>query len=108
MCIPIDNAQDKDELKAMLHLDMDNLGPMDIFVRLQQNNVSTSFKVESDEVLNFVEAHMDELTKALNKAGYNVSSEVKLSDGKYNFTEKVVNEELKPAKIKRFSFDVRA
>ncbi len=102
------NAQDKDELKAMLHLDMDNLGPMDIFVRLQQNNVSTSFKVESDEVLNFVETHMDELTKALNKAGYNVSSEVKLSDGKYNFTEKVVNEELKPAKIKRFSFDVRA
>lgn len=27
-----EKIEDKDELKALLHLDMDNLGPMDVFV----------------------------------------------------------------------------
>ncbi len=102
------SADNKEDLKALLHLDMDNLGALDILVRLQDKNVTTNFKVESDEVLDYIEEHMDELNSALNKLGYNVNSSVNLNTTPYSFKSSVIEEELPPAMIKRFSFDVRA
>lgn len=98
----------KDELKALLHLDMDNLGPMDIFVALKNNNVTTNFKVANDEILDYIESHMDELTAALNRKGYNVTNIVEISSKDYSFKSSVIEEELPPTQIKRFTFDVRA
>ncbi len=98
----------RDELKALLHLDMDNLGPMDIFVALKSNNVTTNFKVANDEILDYIEEHMDELTAALNRKGYNVTNAVEISGKDYSFKSSVIEEELPPAQIKRFTFDVRA
>ena len=63
------SSADKDELKAFLHLDMEHLGALDVLVKLKSNNVNTNFKVETEEILDFIEAHMDELNSALNKVG---------------------------------------
>ena len=97
-----------DEIKALLHLDMDNLGPMDVLVKLKQKNVTTNFKVADDKILRYVEEHMDELTARLNKLGYNVDNVVELNTTPYTFKSSVIENELPPAQIKRFSFDVRA
>lgn len=98
----------KDEIKALLHLDMDNLGSMDIFVTLHNKNVTTNFKVETEEILDYIESHMDELSAALNKTGYNLTSDIALNDTPYTFKTAVIESELPPTEIKRFSFDVRA
>lgn len=97
-----------DEIKALLHLDMDNLGPMDVLVKLKQKNVTTNFKVADDKILQYVEEHMNELTARLNKLGYNVDNVVELNTTPYTFKSSVIENELPPAQIKRFSFDVRA
>lgn len=101
-------SQNNDELKALLHLDMDNLGPMDIFVTMHKQNVSTDFKVASDDILDYIQEHMDELTARLNKLGYTVSNTVQVSGKDYGFKPSVIENELPPAVIKRYSFDVRA
>lgn len=97
-----------DDLKALLHLDMDNLGPMDIFVTLHKNNVSTNFKVADDETLSYIEAHLDELNKRLTKLGYNVNLTAAVNDGNYSFKKSVLDVEIPSVDVKRFSFDVRA
>lgn len=97
-----------DELKALLHLDMDNLGPMDIFVALKSNNVTTDFKVASEDILDYIQAHIDELTAALNRKGYNVTNVVEISSKDYSFKTSVIEEEMPPTQIKRFNFDMRA
>lgn len=102
------SSQDKDELKAFLHLDMEHLGALDVLVKLKSNNVSTNFKVETEEILDFIEAHMDELNAALNKLGYNVTTVVDLNTTPYTFKTEVLEKEFPPMDIKRFSFDVRA
>lgn len=96
-------------LTALLHLDMANLGPVDIFVSLNNRRVTTDFKVSTDEILTYIESHMSELTERLNSLGYEVKAVVS-SDGstEYSFTETVFKEEFPPADIKRFSFDIRA
>ena len=58
------------KISALLHLDMEHLGPVDVYVAMQNNNVNTRFYVTDDEMLDFLEAHMDLLTERLQKRGY--------------------------------------
>lgn len=66
-------AHNDGQVSALLHLDMEHLGPLDVYVTLQEAKVSTKFYVANDEILDFIEAHMDILTKRLEKRGYSCS-----------------------------------
>ncbi|MDE5590015.1 MAG: flagellar hook-length control protein FliK, partial [Acetatifactor sp.] len=66
-------ARNDGQVSALLHLDMEHLGPLDVYVTLQEAKVSTKFYVANDEILDFIEAHMDILTKRLEKRGYSCS-----------------------------------
>ena len=70
-----------DNISAMLHLDMDNLKSMDIYVNLSGgNNVSTNFVLETEELLDFVYQHIDRLNARLEKLGYNTHFEMKVAN----------------------------
>jgi hypothetical protein len=58
-------------LTAFLHLDMDNLGSVDVSIALQtdKNIVTTKFYLDED-VISLVEEHKDELIERLAKKGY--------------------------------------
>lgn len=61
------------EVSALLHLDMANLGPMDIYVQLKDNNVGTRFYLPDDEMLDFIAEHIDLLNSRLEKRGYHMN-----------------------------------
>ncbi len=69
-----------DDISALLHLDMENLGPVDIYVKLKEKHVSTNFCLESEEMLDFVYEHIDMLNKRLEKLGYNMTFEMHVND----------------------------
>lgn len=66
-------ADNDGKVSALLHLDMEHLGPVDVYVTLQEAKVNTKFYVADDEILDFIEEHMDILTKRLQKRGYSCS-----------------------------------
>lgn len=66
-------ADNDGKVSALLHLDMEHLGPVDVYVTLQTSKVATKFYVADDEILDFIEGHMDLLTKRLEKRGYSCS-----------------------------------
>lgn len=105
------NGSDEDDtLKAFLHLDMEHLGPMDVYVTVKDRSVATNFIVEDDAILDFLEANMDLLTKALMDDGYSVKTNVALGkDNKgFDFVEDVVAPNLPVHEIKRYKFDMKA
>ena len=61
------------EVSALLHLDMDSLGPVDVYVAMQYEKVSTQFYLKDEEMLDFIENHMDILTDRLKARGYDIS-----------------------------------
>ncbi|MGN0317261.1 MAG: flagellar hook-length control protein FliK [Lachnospira sp.] len=73
-------ANKTDNISALLHLDMENLGPMDVFVKLNGKAVSTNFVLESEELLNFVYSHIDELNRRLEALGYSTHFEMKVAE----------------------------
>lgn len=71
-------ARKDGEVSALLHLDMEHLGPMDVYVSLRESKVSTRFYVQDDAILDLISEHMDILTKRLDERGYDVSCKLQL------------------------------
>lgn len=60
-------------VSALLHLDMEHLGPVDVYVALQSGRVNTKFYLRDEEMLDFLSGHMELLTNRLKKRGYDCS-----------------------------------
>lgn len=110
-----------EELTAMLHLEMDSLGNVDVFIRMTDQRVNTDFTLESEELLDFIGEHIEELNERLARKGYQMTSTMQLKkeaennskkgkkqENKVDFFRDIVNRDKKSLKLTRFSFDVRA
>ena len=67
---------DDGKLTALLHLSMPTLGNMDVFLSLEDQKLSTRFCMEKEEMIDFIEAHIDQLNERLMKKGYQVQTNV--------------------------------
>lgn len=106
-------AGKKDELTALLHLDMEHLGPMDIYVKMfPGNNISTNFCLESEEMLDFIYQHIDLLTERLNRKGYHFTPTMtvrdKDSNHKIDFEKDFLDVESPVIPVNRYMFDIKA
>ena len=73
------NLAKKDgQVSALLHLDMEHLGPLDVYVAMQDVKVTTKFYVQNAAVLDYLESNMDVLTQRLKKRGYDCNCETTL------------------------------
>ncbi len=109
------NLSDNDgNYSALLHLDMEHLGPMDIYVTMKDHTkVTTNFYLQTEELLDFIEQHIDMLTKRLQEKGYDASMRFsKKSPGTKiePIADEFTKEEPGEAKmvVSRMRFDVRA
>lgn len=106
-------AEKDGEVSALLHLTMEHLGPLDVYVRMNQGKVSTEFTVEKEETLIFLEKNMSILTDRLQKRGYDISCKMKVKDEAgepENPVERLLTEKQNGAVSAhaQYAFDVRA
>ena len=90
---------------------MENLGSMDVFVKLSNKNVSTNFVLETEELLDFVYSHIDKLNKRLEEMGYNTHFEMKLKnqeENEFDFVRDFVEKDVKTINNGQFLFDIKA
>jgi hypothetical protein len=67
-------------LSALLHLDMEHLGPVDIYVSLEASKVNTHFYVQEDSMLDFMMEHIHVLNERLQEKGYDAKCELTVKD----------------------------
>ena len=97
------------KVTALLHLDMEHLGKMDIYVALEDKKVSTNFYLEKEEYLDFLEANMDMLNARLQKRGYECSIKTSLRKEDEESVMKVIEKQQgNPVLLSTQAFDVRA
>lgn len=102
-------AEKDGNISALLHLDMEHLGPVDVYVTLQNNRATTHFTVRDDEILDFLNAHMDILSKRLEKKGYTLNWEMTMKEdaGKESPVERLLQIEKSNRLLSQYAFDVR-
>lgn len=96
-------------VSAFLHLDMDHLGSVDVYVTMEKQKVSTNFKVQDDATLDLIEANIDLLNARLEKRGYHLKSTVEMQKEEVSVVkemQKQMGQTTLP--VAHLSFDARA
>lgn len=104
------NLASKDgNVSALLHLDMDYLGPTDVYVAMNNaNHVNTHFYLADDKSLDLIAMHIDELNERLEKRGYSMSVQYTQKDNTTNIMQDIVSENHDNVPISINNFDARA
>lgn len=100
-------SQKEGKISALLHLDMDALGPLDIYIQLEDKKVDTQFFVEDKLTFEFIIKNSSLLTQRLKEKGYQCKLEIKERKKQIDFVEDFLKHEQPRNKIQRYSFDVR-
>ena len=96
-------------VSALLHLDMEHLGTMDVHVSMNRGgNVKTHFILQKEEMLDFIAEQLPELDERLKKRGYSVKSDVALNREARSVPEIMFNTGRNERLVQKLSFDVKA
>lgn len=111
-------TSDGNGISCLLHLDMANLGGMNIRIELNEGQVSTRFFLNDDSSGKLIASHLPELDAAMTKQGFNPKSEVvkttdkeeekKLKSGGFNLVNDFIPSEIESNNYSRYTFDMRA
>lgn len=102
------------QVSALLHLDMEHLGPLDVYVTMKDKQVATNFTVADDDVLTLIEKHIDLLNQRLEGRGYSLKAKmhVKEDTGEEEEESTIMHTLLSQQKnisvLSKTSFDMRA
>ena len=99
-----------ENVSALLHLDMEHLCSVDVYVKLAGKNVTTNFCLEDSETLDFVYDHIDRLNARLEALGYTAHFEMKLTQPQENFDfeKDFLQNQTGGAPTSQYIFDIKA
>lgn len=100
-------------VSALLHLDMEHLGPLDVYVTMQKQNVSTNFTVQDESILELIEKHIDLLHDRLAKRGYAFKAKMQIKEEQEeqdseSIMKTILHQQKNISVLSRTSFDMRA
>ncbi len=98
-------------VSALLHLDMEHLGPLDVYVAMQtsQNKVTTNFTVKDEAALDLIAKNIHILNEHLEKRGYSMNANFQLKeDGPTNIMQEILEQNKNISALSMTSFDMRA
>ncbi|MBQ8527001.1 MAG: flagellar hook-length control protein FliK [Lachnospiraceae bacterium] len=101
-------AQNDGNVSAFLHLDMDHLGPVDVYVAMQNQKVSTQFYLKDDEMLAFIHENIGILNERLEQKGYQMNAQFSVKEKGGNVMQEIVEDHRENVRISTNSFDMRA
>lgn len=107
---PKGQRSSEEGVSLLLHLDMDQLGPLDIYLKLVHQNLNAKFYVEKDEVKQLFETTMVELEEVLKQKGYQMSVEYASRKTEDDVLNRIMDSEIASEGnlMKRYTFDIRA
>lgn len=95
-------------ISALLHLDMEHLGPVDVYVAMQEQRVTTHFYLPDEAMLDFIEAHIHILNERLERKGYALNPVLSVKNEEKTAVEEMLGTGEEVSVLSQYSFDVRA
>lgn len=101
------------QVSALLHLDLEHLGEVDIHVSLKDSHVSTKFCLSDEKALDLVAANIDTLNQRLMKRGYSMEASFEKKEKVQHPIDEMLDRDKKVSSkekvlIANSSFDARA
>ncbi len=98
----------KDILSVLLHLDMTELGTLNIHMKLERDQIQATFAVDNAEAGSIIQDHLPELITALTRKGYQLKARVEKQEQPQELIKDFLEQDPSGNSIQTFSFDTRA
>ncbi len=95
----------------LLHLTLEHLGDIDIYLDKKKNDINAKFSLEDLPSIDLIRTNSDMLKSALNGQGYSCQVDVSQAGAGTSTVNEFVDAKINTsatADMKRFSFDIRA
>ncbi len=101
------------QVSALLHLDMEHLGPLDVYVTMKDKQVATNFTVADESVLELIEKNIEVLNKRLEGRGYSLKAQMHVKEDAgeeedSSIMQTLLSQQKNISVLSRTSFDMRA
>lgn len=101
------------QVSALLHLDMENLGPLDVYVTMKEKQVSTNFTVADESILDLIGNNIEILNKRLEGRGYSLKAQMHVKEDtgeeeESSIMQTLLHQQKNISVLSRTSFDMRA
>ncbi len=101
------------QVSALLHLDMEHLGPLDVYVTMKEKQVSTNFTVADEYVLDLIGDNIEILNKRLEGRGYSLKAQMHVKEDageeeESTIMQTLLHQQKNISVLSRTSFDMRA
>lgn len=101
-------AAKEGEVSALLHLDMEHLGSVNVHVSMREQKVATKFYLQDDSTLDFIASRIDLLNDRLNKRGYTMNASFQIKEDEHTVIEEILQKDKPVSVLSGYSFDARA
>jgi len=98
--------ENPEEFTAFLRLNMETFGELDVFIKLKNSSADIAFKVEKQEVCEFIEKNIVRLEEGLKKKGVGLVAHVSKKEEEFSFVKDIIEGEASGV-IEKYSFDMR-
>ena len=95
-------------VSALLHLDMEYLGSVDVHVTLVDQKVSTKFYLKDDSALDLIASNIEILNQRLEKRGYSMDAQFLNKDDDRTVMDEILDQNKGASILAGYSFDARA
>lgn len=95
-------------LTALLHLDMDALGTLDIHITRENTAVSTHFYVAKKTTKELLERNIELLGNTIREQGFAFTSELSMKEKEMDVVKDFIGVDAPVGDFKRYNFDLRA
>lgn len=105
------SVREDGSVSALLHLDMEHLGPLDVYVVLKEQRVNTQFYLQDESMIDFIADHIHILNERLEKRGYSLHAEMKMKEEEQepgDVMKKIAAQESRTTLLAQYAFDVLA
>lgn len=101
-------AEKSSTISVLLHLDMDNLGPLDVHLTLNHNKILSKFYLSQNESKKLLINNVASLEHALNEKGYLLETEFLTREKQVDIVKEFIEKDNPSSALKRYTFDIRA
>lgn len=92
---------------ALLHLDMEVLGSMDVYITMEKKKVSARFYLQREDIARFLEENSEPLKKKLEEKGFLVKAEFEKKPEEKDMVEELAGGQSEEHIMNKYSFDIR-
>lgn len=95
-------------ISVLLHLDMESLGPLDVKINLDNNQINSTFYITDDFSTSLIANNLDILQDALGNRGYHFQARIEKRETEVDIVKDFIEKDLPSTSLKRYTFDIRA